>query len=186
MRRTLTDGGPGTEFWQAFETFQHSAWRLEQQPAYALGYEQEQFDLFLAGEPQPPTDNPELGAWMIQVKQHTAAGRTIGRVRVVDEPLTDYQRWMRWMDRWNREAGEQIDYLTRRYAAVVKLLPDVGPQDWWLFDDRRLLVMHFDDSGVRVRVELLEDEPEVEKAKAWRVLAVRAARDEAAARRPAN
>ena len=50
MRRILTDGGPGTEFWQLFETFERSAWRWEQQPSYWMGYEREQFDRFLAGE----------------------------------------------------------------------------------------------------------------------------------------
>jgi hypothetical protein len=37
-------------------------------------------------------------------------------VRVVETPPTDYQRWMRWMDRWNRAAGEDIKYLSRANA----------------------------------------------------------------------
>lgn len=181
MRRVLTDGGPGTEFWQAFEDFKHSAWRFEQQRAYFIGYEHQQFDDFLAGHPESPTKNPELGAWMKQVAGHVASGKTVGRVRIVDEPLTDYQRWMRWMDRWNREAGETIDYLTRRHAREVGLLPAAGNEDWWLFDNERLLLMHFDDKGFRTRVELLVDEPEIIKARQFRDLAIRAAREESCA-----
>jgi hypothetical protein len=177
MRRTLTDGGPGTEFWEVFEGFTRSAWRFEQQRAYFIGYEHQQFDDFLAGHPQPPTDNPDLGAWMRQVAQQTSEGKTVGRVRIVDEPITDYQRWMRWMDRWNREAGETIDYLTRRRAHEVGLLPAAGEQDWWLLDDERLVLMFFDDKGFRVRVELLVDEPEVAEARRFRDLAIRAARE---------
>jgi hypothetical protein len=177
MRRTLTDNGPGTEFWQAFETFERSAWRFEQQPAYFIGYEHQQFDDFLAGHPTPPTENPELGDWMRQVAGHVAAGRTVGRVRIVDEPITDYQRWMRWMDRWNREAGETIDYLSRSDAYRTGLLPAAGQHDWWLFDDLRLVLMYFDDKGVRVRAELVENELDVVGARWIRHEALRAARE---------
>lgn len=168
MRRILTDGRPGTEFWQAFLLFKRSAWRWEQQPAYWMGYERQQFDMFLAGRPEPPSENKDLGEWMTQVREHVAAGKTYGRVRVVDTPPTDYQRWMQWMDRWNREAGEDIRYLTRDAARSAGIIPAIGPDDWWLFDDKRLLVMRHDDRGRRIQVEAFEDEPEVTQAVHWR------------------
>ncbi|WP_155123665.1 MULTISPECIES: DUF6879 family protein [unclassified Actinoplanes] len=180
MRKVLTDGGPGTEFWRAFETFKRSAWRWEQQPAYHLGYEQAQFDQFLAGHPESPLENEELGSWMKQVAAHVNHGRTIGRVRIVETPPTDYQRWMRWMDKFNRGAGETIQYLTRHGAQKAGIIPGIGAEDWWLFDDRRLLLMRHDDKGRRVRVEAVEDEPEVEKAIWWRAQAIAAANREAA------
>lgn len=180
MRRILTDGEPGTEFWQVFETFEHSAWRWEQQPAYWMGYEREQFDKFLAGQPESPVENDELGSWMQQVAKHVNEdGKTYGRVRIVEDPPTDYQRWMQWMDRWNREAGEDILYLTRRGARAAGIIPAIGPDDWWLFDDRRLVVMHHDEQGRRIKAELLEYEPEVEAAIRWRARAIEAARQEA-------
>jgi hypothetical protein len=175
MGRVLTDGGPGTEFWQEFKNFQHSAWRWEQQPAYFIGYEHEQFDRFLAGSPEPPTENADLGDWMAQVAEHVAEGKTYGRVRVVETPPTDYQRWMQWMDRWNREAGETIRYLTRQAARRAGIIPAIGPDDWWLFDDRRLVVMRFDKVGRRIQVEAFEDEPEVAQALKWRTRAIAAA-----------
>lgn len=177
MRRALTDGGPGTEYWQTFLEFNRSAWRWEHQPAYHIGYESGQFDDFLAGHPRPPTENSDLGSWMSQVRRQVNEGKTVGRVRVVDEPLTDYQRWMQWMDRWNREAGETIDYLTRR-SALHHGLPAAGGDEWWLFDDSRLVLMHHDEHGRRIAVELLVDEPEVEQARRWRTLAIAAAREE--------
>jgi hypothetical protein len=175
MRRIITD----EEFWQQLAGFEHSAWRWEQQPAYYIGYEHEQFDKFLAGEPEPPTANRELGEWMAQVSRQVSEGKTVGRVRVVQTPLTDYQRWMRWMDRWNRKAGENIQYLTRQAAEIAGIIPQVGPHDWWLFDDQRLMVMHHDEQGMPVRYELFDDEPEVEQAIRWRTLAVDAATREA-------
>ena len=167
------------EFWRQLASFKKSAWRFEQQPTYDVGYERQQYDDFLAGHPLPPTENPELGAWMIQVKNQTSAGKTVGRVRVVDEPITDYQRWMKWMDRWNREAGETIDYLTRQRAREVGILPAAGKPDWWFFDDNLLMVMHFDERGVRVKVELVNDGPDLERARKLQELAIRAARQEA-------
>lgn len=172
MRKTI----PDEEFWRQLASFKHSAWRFEQQRAYDVGYEQEQFDLFLAGRPEPPTENPELGAWMTQVAEQTRSGKRVGRVRIVDDPITDYQRWMQWMDRWNREAGEDILYLPRNAADAVGLWPTATGADWWFFDDRALMLMHFDLRGVRTSVELLKDEPEVDDARLIRALAIRAAR----------
>ncbi len=172
MRRIISD----PEFWHHLANYERSAWRLEQQPTYDVGYERTQFDLFLEGRPEPPTENRELGAWMIQVKKQTDAGKTLGRVRVIDDPLTDYQRWLQWLDRWNLEAGETIDYLPRARAHAVGLLPDAGPADWWLFDDRLLMVMHFNQNGARTYVELIDEGLEVFGARAVRDLAIRAAR----------
>jgi hypothetical protein len=117
---------------------------------------------------------------MKQVAEHVGRGRTIGRVRIVETPPTSYQRWMRWMDKFNRGAGETIQYLTRRGAQEAGIIPGIGADDWWLFDDRRLVVMHFDGEGRRIQVEAIEDEPEVEKAIWWRAQAIAAANREAA------
>lgn len=179
MRTTI----PDDEFRHQLASFERSAWRWESQPAYDVTYEQEQFDRFLAGHPEPPTENKELGDWMAQIRRLTDEGKTVGRVRVVETPPTPYQRWMRWMDRWNREAGETIQYLTRSAAQKEGIIPGIGAHDWWLFDDRRLLLMHHDEHGKPVRYELLEGEPEVEQAIIWRGRAVAAANRAASAER---
>jgi hypothetical protein len=159
-----------------------SAWRFEQQPSYWLGYERAQFEKFLAGDPESPADNPDLQSWFDRVRGWVADGRTIGRVRVVDEPPTDYQRWMQWMDRWNRDAGETIQYLTRAAAVAAKVIPQAGAEDWWLFDDERIVLTHFDELGRPVRYELIEGEPDViDQAIRWRAWAVAAANRESAA-----
>lgn len=167
---------------QALATYRRSAWRFEQQASYWLGYERAQFERFLAGDPESPADNPDLKSWFDRVRRWVAQGRTIGRVRVVDDPPTDYQRWMMWMDRWNRDAGETIQYLTRAAAREAAVLPQAGTEDWWLFDDERLVLTFFDAQGRPVRYELVEDEPAViEQAIRWRAWAVAAANRESAA-----
>lgn len=179
MRRTLTDAGPETEFWQQLRNYESSAWRFEQQRKYDIGYEELQFQAFLAGTPESPLENADLGAWMRQVAAQTADGRSIGRVRIVDSPITDYQRWMAWMDRWNREAGEQIDYLPRSALTQIQPAP-FGDADWWLFDEgtlgARVMIMHFDERGYRRLVELETDPAQVAAAVAFRKRVVQLAR----------
>ncbi|SNY72790.1 DUF6879 family protein [Paractinoplanes atraurantiacus] len=167
MRRVLTDGGPGTEFWEAFETFQLSAWRWEQQPVYEITDEHASIEAFLAGRPSDPMKDPYLSPWMHQVAEQTAAGKPIGRVRVLEEPPTDYQRWELWLDAWNTAAGEKIQYLTRTQARGLAERAPFGDTDWWLFDSARVVIMHFDSDGRRIKVELTDDPEDVAAASAF-------------------
>ena len=52
----------------------------------------------------------------------------------------------------------------------------VGDDDWWLFDDTRLMTMVFDDEGRRIHSELITEENRVQQARQWQHLAVRSAR----------
>lgn len=71
------------------------------------------------------------------VRQATYEGRLFSRVRVVSFPLTGYIRFGMWVGSFTREAGDDIRYLTREQAAEL-------PQyDYWLFDSRKLVKMHF-------------------------------------------
>lgn len=157
--------------------YSKSAFRMELQSAYAVGYERELFETFLAGNPQPPDKVESLQSWYRKVARDVAAGKTIQRVRIYDDPPTDYQRWTRWMVRWNLEAGEIIDNLSRSRAYEIGLLPDAGPGDWWLFDDARLVTITYDTDHQSIGIELTTEENLVQQARMWRHLAVRAARE---------
>jgi hypothetical protein len=161
-----------TEFWENLHDFRHSAFRLELQPDYREPGETDLADLWLAGERVQPESDPGLTEWFRRVREHVAAGRTVSRVRVHEDPPTDYQRWERWLGQWNAAAGEAIRYLTRAQAHEIGLLPAAGDEDWWLYDDTRLLVMRF-ASGRRVQNEIITDRAIVRRACEWRDLAVR-------------
>ena len=159
------------EFGTLLGTFRESAWRLETRDSYALDYEAQEFADFLDGHPAPP---PEVGwwaPWLDRITEMTRAeGKTIGRVRVVSEPPSDYQLWEMWAGPWHAEAGEDIGYLTRSQAARIGL-PVAG--DWWLLDDERLILMRFDRKG-RIAGKTLTSDPElIAEHCAWRDLAVR-------------
>lgn len=166
-RHLLSDA----EFWEALHSFRNSAFRLELQPDYREPGETDLADAWLAGERVDPETDPGLAEWFRRVRAHVATGRCIGRVRVHEDPPTDYQRWERWLGAWNVAAGEQLQYLTRRRAIEIGLLPSAGNEDWWLHDDVRLLVMRF-AGGRRIENEIVTDSASVARARAWRDLAV--------------
>lgn len=174
MKTALSDD----QFRKELASHQRSAFRLELQPAYTVDYERDLFDSFLAGHPEPPTNRERFRAWYDQIAQQVAAGITTERVRVYDDPPTDYQRWTGYMDRWNIEAGETIHYLRRDTARQAGITDAFGGRDWWLLDNQRLLLMAYDDQGRRIDTELVTDDSEVEQARSWRDLAITTARGE--------
>lgn len=158
------------EFEQQLRGFEHSAFRLELQAGYREPVEEPLLASFLAGEHVDP--EPVYRGWYELIAEHVRHGRTVERVRVHQDPPTDYQRFERYLDAWNIEAGEVMRYLTWERAHEVGLLPAAGDEDWWLLDESRLIVMRFDDQGNRVENELVTDPESVRQACAWRDLAV--------------
>lgn len=167
-RRLLTED----EWTDQLRSFEHTAFRLEQQPAYWEPSEEATIRRFLAGDPEPPDQVPGLRAWFEQVAAQVVEGKRIERVRVNDVPPTGQQQWERWIDPWNTAAGEVIHYLDRPRAHEIGLLPAAGVDDWWLLDSCRLIIMRFDGDGHRVENELITDPERVVQACAWRDLAV--------------
>jgi hypothetical protein len=162
----------GAEFGEAIHQFEHTAFRLELQGSYAEPEEDDLYAAFLRGNAPAPTTVPELAEWYQRVSEHTRQGKRIGRVRVQQDPPTDYQQFERWLDPWNIRAGETMRYLTRQRAHEIGLLPAVGNTDWWLLDSSKLVVMRFDGEGHRIQNELITDPEAVIQACKWRDLAV--------------
>lgn len=160
----------GEDFNSLFRFFRRTAWRLEVQPVYTVTEERESFEEFLAGEPRPWTEFPFFVAWLDQIRDLTAQGRQVARVRVLDEPPSGYQRWEMWGGRYNIAAGEDIRYITRSHAVEIGL-PVVD--DWWLFDSQRLATMRFSDEGEPLGGEIVSDPEVVAEHRAWWDLAVR-------------
>lgn len=152
---------PGPEFARIFREFQHTAFRLEVRATYAPPYERESFQRFLAGEPYDLTWMQE---WLSMVRDATRHGRSFTRVRVVDLPLSDYNRWGYALSQHNISAGEGISYLVRKRAMEI-MLP---AHDFWLFDSRNLLVMRFDESNRFIGGEIIEDPAVIVQHNYWR------------------
>jgi hypothetical protein len=158
------------EFLEVVRTFRRTAFRLETRESYALGYEREDFERFLAGRPRGPAEADWWQPWLERMARFTSEGKTVQRVRVLDEPPTDYQRWMLWGVPWHIEAGEDIRYITRGRAQTIGLPLDL---DWWLLDGERLILMRFTEAGEIESKELITDPLVIGEYEFWQDLAVR-------------
>lgn len=114
---------------------------------------------FLAGEPD---DLEWSNSWLERVRRARADGRTFARVRVVSVPLTDYSRFGLWASQFTVEASEDIRYIQRDRAVG---LPD---HDFWMFDSRTVVRMHFDDQSAFLGGELVDDPAIIVQHNYWR------------------
>ncbi len=157
------------DFNHLFRYFTDTAFRLEVQPVYTVTDEAESFREFLAGEPRPVTEFPFYAAWLDKIRAATSAGKRVERVRVLEEPPTDYQRWEMWSGQYNIAAGESIRYIPRSRALAVGL---PVTDDWWLFDSQRLAVMRFSETNEPLGGEIITDPELVAQHCGWWELAV--------------
>ncbi|WP_222719437.1 DUF6879 family protein [Actinokineospora xionganensis] len=138
---------------------------METQQVYSFPREIELLRRFLAGEPEPPID-AQLQGWHDLVRTSVAAGKTIGRVRAVRRPLTDYVRCQfAWAIPHNIAAGEDI-----RILDLTDDL-DLPDQDFWLFDDTDVLELNFRKDGTLLDRQMSTG-PDVSRYLRWRQIAL--------------
>lgn len=147
-----------------FDTFTRSAFRLETLPAYDVGGDEaERLAAYRDGRPRPER-SVRTSPWLARIASTTAQGKQWQRVRIVDNPLTEYQRYQLESYRESQAVGEEIRIVER--AAVG----DLGP-DFWLLDegtpDRCAVVLHYDHNG-RYQGADYYDGDRVEELQVWR------------------
>jgi hypothetical protein len=138
-------------FRRLFETFKHTAWRLETRRGYASDRQDPDFQAFLATGSSPCDFSDP---WFVTIKTQTEAGRTVGRVRVADKPMTTEQRFLLDYARHNAAVGEDIRYLWRQDAAGLPA------EDFWIFDSRLVALLHFDDADNLLNIEVITEPAE--------------------------
>ncbi|MFJ2438915.1 MULTISPECIES: DUF6879 family protein [unclassified Streptomyces] len=139
-----------TAFADYFTEFEHTAWRLETRRGYASDRAGAKYARFLARETLPDDSDRPRGA---NIRVQTGLGKRVERVRIVDRPPTQGQLFLLAAAATNNAAGEDIRNLWRPRAEALGL-PE---EDFWLFDSRRALLLHFDDEDEYLGSELVED-----------------------------
>ncbi|MDF2705556.1 MAG: hypothetical protein K0R62_1208 [Nonomuraea muscovyensis] len=159
-RNTLVDFGPrdeeprlinaSDEFDRLFSTFEHTAWRLETRRRFASDEATPEWAQFEAGQ---PIDWDYDDDWCHNVRAQTAQGKRFERVRLVDDPITPGQLYLRSNAARNCAVGEDIRNLSRAQADDLHL----PTEDFWLFDSRLVARLLFDDDDHLTGAELITE-----------------------------
>jgi hypothetical protein len=136
--------------WQTyFDAFDRDAFRLETLPVYTVEGEREDFRRFLEEGPESIQSDT---TWTRRIRQYRDSGRWIGRVHVVRRPLSDYLRFEFAYYHHSIRAGEDVRILD----LTNKPNPGLPEQDFWLFDESRVVRMDYAPDGTQTGRELLE------------------------------
>jgi hypothetical protein len=162
-RRITSTDSP--EWRSLFTDFTRSAFRLETLQHYTAADEAAAFAKFCAGE-DPGLD---LSWWRGLAQRHTAAGRSMSRVRVVVEPVTDYTRFELAQFPALAAAGDDIRIIA---VGPGEWPPGVPHRDFWIFDEQDLWALRYDKDGVLRSAELITDTSTLTEHLRWRDVAM--------------
>jgi hypothetical protein len=149
----------GPAFDALFDAFRSTVVRLETLPAYAVGgAEGERLDAWCRGSARPER-SVRTDPWLARIAMSTINdGKSWRRVRVFDDPLTDYQRYQVDSYREAQAVGDRVVIASR--PAVGETLVDV-----WVFDQGQhgahAVVMQYRPDGGVDRRELVTDSTSV-------------------------
>jgi hypothetical protein len=91
--------------------------------------------------------------WLDLIAEVTSRGIRVQRARIISEPVSEYIQFEHEGTFTNIAAGEEIRWLPRREATGIAL----PGNDFWVFDDQRVRVGHFDGEGTSTGHEMTED-----------------------------
>ncbi len=134
--------------------FKRRVFRLEALDYYDAPNESGPYARFLAGEPIDPAWREP---WKKLVREVRESGRTMQRVKIVSEPVSDYVRFsLLHASPASVEAGEDIRILGRAVAGRAGLGLG-GYCDFWLFDDDLAAFLDYDSNGRIEAVQLMDN-----------------------------
>jgi hypothetical protein len=90
------------------------------------------------------------GLWRDEVASWVAAGRSMRRVRVISEPLSDYQRMSVEFSGLAVDAGEQLRWLPRRLVSAIAL----PGNDCFVLDGKTAMFNVLDGNADRAEIQL--------------------------------
>ncbi|MFE3763112.1 DUF6879 family protein [Streptomyces sp. NPDC059104] len=143
-------------FGQLFETFEHTAWRLETRRRFASDEAADTYAQFTAGR---PVEWDYDDAWSRTIRRQTSQGKRVERVRLVDDPPTPGQLYLLDNAKRNCAVGEDIRNLSRAEADRLRL----PAEDFWIFDSRFVVLLNFDDDDNLLDVEVITEPAEVNR-----------------------
>jgi hypothetical protein len=96
--------------------------------------------------------------WQALLKSAKTKGICVQRVRVAPKPFSEYVRFE--IDLWKKyssKLGEKLHFLGKdEYQGIIATL-GFNPKDFWLFDDKILLIFNYDKTGKFVGEIMISD-----------------------------
>lgn len=143
-----------TQLSQVLATTRRDLFRMETLPSYDVPINGNDFERWLAGEAEPTWENKR--PWMETLTRWAQEGRPRRRVRIIHDPITDYERYASDFGyRLNEQAGENIRVLDLAETSPPTELQQ-APGDWWLIDDREVIAMHYYPDGRFMGAQVLD------------------------------
>jgi hypothetical protein len=137
------------DFDSLFDQFQRTAFRLEAQPSYDVGgSEVAALAAWREGRPRPER-SVRTQPWLARIATTTARGKAWRRLRVLDDPLTEYQHYQLTSGSYqeSQACGDETLLVTR--GQHEEWMRGIG--DFWLFDHgestERAVAMTYTASG---------------------------------------
>ena len=129
---------------ELFESFQSSAFRLEGLATYMVDEEAEALTSYRNTGQLPEEFGKE---WFGFVRHQTRLEKTVQRLRLLSDVLSEYERF-ELKAYTGTKGGEDIRFTKRSNQPYE--------YDFWLFDDRWLARMEYDDSGRYIKSTISE------------------------------
>lgn len=155
--RSIAAGDPAYD--GLFASIERSWFRLETLQHYSSG-DGDLVQLVATGQPLPRQDGP----WYEMLRAHTAAGRVLRRVHVVQEPHSAYVTYELAAYRDTTAAGEDVRIIPTPAETWPVGLPR---QDFWVLDDYHVWAMSYDRFGAFERADLVSDPAEIAQHREW-------------------
>ncbi len=133
--------------------FTSTAYRWEQVPAYEVASDGSDYGQYLAGKAGPTMARKQ--PWLDRLAGERARGLYRHRVRLLHDPLHDYERYeCEWGYVPNVAAGEDVRVLR---IGEHPLPAELVGHDYWLLDDAHPVRMHYGPTGEFVGATVEDD-----------------------------
>jgi hypothetical protein len=145
---------------KAWKKAERSVFRLEAVSVYKVPEDLLLFEKWKRGKFELDARSKE---WLKNLKKTSQRGVKIQRVRVAPLPLSGYIRYE--IDFWknSEKCGEEILFLeSKDYGKIIKNL-DFTPKDFWMFDDKALIIFLYDGKGNFLREKPISDKSEIKR-----------------------
>ncbi len=139
---------------EVLDTTTQDLFRWETLPAYEVASDGSDYRRYLDGADAPTPERKQ--PWLDTLRAWADQGRPRRRVRIIHDPITDYERYAcEWGYALNSQAGEIIRIIDLAQTPLPPELTRIAG-DFWLIDSREVVAMHYQPDGQFRAAEILE------------------------------